>query len=1199
MLFFLCLVLLQDFKNGPQVEANVRLVNGFNSCSGRVEVLYGGVWGTVCDDYWDLSDAAVVCRDLGCGDAIEANSVAYFGEGSGQIWMDDVSCVGTETLLENCGFAGWGVNDCGHGEDAGVICQVDLVRLVNGSNSCSGRVEVLHDGQWGTVCDNGWDLSDAAVVCRELGCADAREAKIGAYFGAGSGQIWMDASQCTGSEASLVSCSSTKWGIQSCTHSKDAGVICNPPVRLVNGINSCSGRVEVYHDGVWGTVCINSWDSTDAAVVCKEIGCPTGAEAKLYTYFGPGVGTIWMDEVQCTGTELSLTDCTFLGWGSTNCDHSYDAGVICRDVRLVNGDNFCSGRVEVLHNNQWGTVCDAGWDLADAAVVCASMGCGLPKNEDFYGQGSGPVWLDDLRCSGNESTVTKCQSKEIGTSSCSHGQDAGVNCRYIKLVDGTSSCDGRVEVFYNDIFGAVCHTGWGLEEATVLCRQLGCGDVVEPTSYMGPFVGPKWLDNLGCIGNESTVQSCPFTGWGVSSCGDGLYAGVVCKSFRLANGSNQCSGRVEVLYNYQWGTICDAGWDLTDAAVVCNSMGCWTPVAAKTGAFFGQGSGPVWLDGVSCSGNEPTVKNCSSKPLGTSTCSHGRDAGVICNLPVRLVNGENSCSGRVEVLHNGEWGTVCIDSWDSTDAAVVCKEAGCPTGAEAKIYSYFGPGVGTIWMNDVQCTGTELSLKECTFLGWGSNNCDHSRDAGVICRDVRLVAGDNLCSGRVEVLYNDQWGTVCDSGWDLAEAAVVCNSMGCGTPIAATTKASFGQGSGPVWLDDVSCSGNEASVKNCLSDEIGTSSCSHGQDAGVVCRDIKLVGGTSPCNGRLQVLYNNHWGAVCHTGWGLEEAAVVCEELGCGGVVQLKSYVGPFVGPIWMDNLACKGKELTVRNCPFTGWGVSSCVDGLYAGVICNNVRLINGANVCSGRVEVLNNNQWGTACDVGWDLLDATVVCKNTGCGTPIEATTRAFFGQGSGPVWLDNVRCSGNETTVKNCPSKALGTSSCNHKQDAGVVCRDIKLVNGTSPCDGTLQILYKDDWGAVCHTSWGPEEAAVLCSELGCGEVPVPQAYVGPTVGPIWMDNVACTGKELTLRDCSFTGWGVSSCVDGLYAGVICIRFVRKNVVKIFITANTDINVNDLNNMKTYLDQINKVIKSKGDYFAKWRKQRNGNVFQQKIA
>ncbi|XP_073667835.1 CD5 antigen-like [Paramisgurnus dabryanus] len=217
-------------------------------------------------------------------------------------------------------------------------------------------------------------------------------------------------------------------------------------------------------------------------------------------------------------------------------------------------------------------------------------------------------------------------------------------------------------------------------------------------------------------------------------------------------------------------------------------------------------------------------------------------------------------------------------------------------------------------------------------------------------------------------------------------------------------------------------------------------------------------------------------------------------------------------------------------------------------------------------------------------------------GCGTPIAAETGAFFGQGLGPVWLDDLICSGNEPSLKNCLSKALGTSTCSHEQDAGVICRDIKLVGGTSPCDGRLQVLYDDHWGSVCHTGWGLDEAAVVCKELGCGATGEPVSYVGPFVGPIWMSNIACTGNELTVRNCSFTGWGLSSCMNGLYAGVICNKIVKKGVVRIVVTVDPGIDVSDPNILKKLLDKISKVGKSQGDYLANWKTQPDGKVFQE---
>ena len=100
----------------------VRLVGGHGSCAGRVEVFYQGAWGTVCDSLWDLPEANVVCRQLGCGRAMEAPGKAHFGEGSGKVLLDNMQCRGHEEHLDECSHAGWFAHNCGHREDAGVVC---------------------------------------------------------------------------------------------------------------------------------------------------------------------------------------------------------------------------------------------------------------------------------------------------------------------------------------------------------------------------------------------------------------------------------------------------------------------------------------------------------------------------------------------------------------------------------------------------------------------------------------------------------------------------------------------------------------------------------------------------------------------------------------------------------------------------------------------------------------------------------------------------------------------------------------------------------------------------------------------------------------------------------------------------------------------------------------------------------------------
>ena len=126
--------------------------------------------------------------------------------------------------------------------------------------------------------------------------------------------------------------------------------------------------------------------------------------------------------------------------------------------------------------------------------------------------------------------------------------------------------------------------------------------------------------------------------------------------------------------------------------------------------------------------------------------------------PLRLVGGGSEREGRVEILHDGQWGTVCDDDWDLDDANVVCQQLFGVGALEAKGEAFFGEGTGPILMDEVRCTGNEAALWLCPFYGdqddddydddddddddwrrrrlqgaWGSHDCDHDEDAGVIC----------------------------------------------------------------------------------------------------------------------------------------------------------------------------------------------------------------------------------------------------------------------------------------------------------------------------------------------------------------------------------------------------------------------------------------------------------------------------------
>lgn len=240
----------------------------------------------------------------------------------------------------------------------------------------------------------------------------------------------------------------------------------NGDIRLAGlNSNSTQGRVEIYYNGSWGTVCDDGFGIEEAIVVCRQIGSTNPSGALVNSSFGAGTGDIMMDDVQCQATETRLEFCRFAGWKVTNCGHNEDIGVICPmststnqptlappttkapvvpdtgncsapdpNIRLIGPANMPGvGVVQLRRNSLWGGVCDDEWDIRDARVVCRML-CfdpakALPGSVAFDTYNiTQPMMVTNVSCNGTETNITNCRQSAWANNSCTQDEKARVTC---------------------------------------------------------------------------------------------------------------------------------------------------------------------------------------------------------------------------------------------------------------------------------------------------------------------------------------------------------------------------------------------------------------------------------------------------------------------------------------------------------------------------------------------------------------------------------------------------------------------------------------------------------------------------------------------------------------------------------------------------------------------------------------------------
>nr|XP_024655791.1 scavenger receptor cysteine-rich type 1 protein M130 [Maylandia zebra] len=482
---------------------------------------------------------------------------------------------------------------------------------------------------------------------------------------------------------------------------------------------------------------------------------------------------------------------------------------------------------------------------------------------------------------------------------------------------------------------------------------------------------------------------------------------------------------------------------------------------------------------------------------------------------MRLVGGASRCAGTLELKHQGEWrratsGDV-VDYFEMEAAAAFCRDLNCGSAVSLRKRQV---SYQSLWLLIAECR-PDYDLPRCV-MSWNASSV-----LELTCSDsVRLLNGTSLCSGRLEVNYNQSnqskqsWTSVCEDHFDQQDAEVVCRELGCGPP-SILQGALHGDMGAPVWSKEFQCEGHESTLLDCRSSNSTRSSCSPGKAVGLTCSEpIRLVGGASRCAGTLEMKLGE-WRPVDGDNWALREAAVACKQLDCGSALAIEHRKSSD-RPVWRIQHDFVRSRFPLREfvIPVNS---SSTVD-----LTCSDsVRLLNGTSLCSGRLEV-NYNQsnqskqsWTSVCEDHFDQQDAEVVCRELGCGPP-SALQGALHGDMGAPVWSKEFQCEGHESTLLDCRSSNSTRSSCSPGKAVGLTCSEpIRLVGGASRCAGTLEMKL-GEWRPVYTMARTLREPAAFCKHLDCGsDVSVKKRELSNT--PMWLLRFFCEPSYFSMMGC----------------------------------------------------------------------------------
>lgn len=591
-------------------------------------------------------------------------------------------------------------------------------------------------------------------------------------------------------------------------------------------------------------------DTSDRRCKACNSGCRTCADGTSATVCTSCLDDRYLNEKQC------VCRCPQLLVGHK------------RRIRLAGTNSTeLEGRLEVLVNGAWSTVCDKNFDFREASVACRQLGLRAAikaVKETAYGFGRGTVWSNDLNCTGQESTLFQCSSgRKRQEPGCYHSNDVGVVCTGPVLSSPqTNQCLKH------------CKSGWFQNDVGV-CDSCAwqCSECSGASYRCTKCKAPNFLVNYTC------VDICPIGKYGhfpsqecrncntaeCVTCADGSN-GNNCTSCRAPKvlEEGKCKLRCRPgLYQKNGMCLKECGisfykFDRNHSCLPC------PPECLQ--CVFNSTKGvpqctvcvpPLVFDKAV----NACVTNCVGWQFAVPEIIHYPSAPLI-----RLTNGFNYLEGVLEINHDGVWGTVCNRGWDSRETSVVCRELGLGTADTGALLGHIKKHYSSkIWLDGVFCTGREKSIYECSHRPWGDTKCKHEEYAVLRCSGPGLRTCQEFCpdgfyaKGKACFLCNDSCSTcsgasdkchTCSNGYYMKNDECVAK---CGRGYYLGLHALCRK-------CDPSCSSCDGKPDNCTSCDPpmykkGSScvtDCAPGYEPSAIPR-VRLVNGRTPYEGRVEV----------------------------------------------------------------------------------------------------------------------------------------------------------------------------------------------------------------------------------------------------------------------------------------------------------------------------------------------------------